>query len=62
MSMKYLGKMLDIHCGGTDHIDVHHTNEIAQSEGRNGKTVFPILDAWGLFNHCWREEDGQKRR
>ncbi len=32
MSMKYLGQTLDIHCGGIDHIPVHHTNEIAQSE------------------------------
>ena len=32
MSMKYLGETLDIHCGGIDHIPVHHTNEIAQSE------------------------------
>jgi cysteinyl-tRNA synthetase len=32
MSMKYLGETFDIHCGGIDHIPVHHTNEIAQSE------------------------------
>lgn len=32
MSMKYLGEIFDIHCGGVDHIPVHHTNEIAQSE------------------------------
>lgn len=30
-----LGKHIDIHTGGTDHIPVHHTNEIAQSEGAN---------------------------
>ena len=36
MSMKYLGKEFDIHCGGVDHIGVHHTNEIAQSEAANG--------------------------
>ena len=40
MSMKYLGAQLDIHCGGTDHIDVHHTNEIAQSEAATGKPFF----------------------
>lgn len=40
MSMKYLGDMLDIHCGGTDHVDVHHTNEIAQSEAATGKPFF----------------------
>ena len=32
MSIKYLGKVFDIHTGGVDHIPVHHTNEIAQSE------------------------------
>ncbi len=37
MSMKYLGEHFDIHCGGVDHIPVHHTNEIAQSEGATGK-------------------------
>ena len=33
MSMKYLGRHFDIHTGGIDHIPIHHTNEIAQSEG-----------------------------
>ena len=32
MAMKYLGEHIDIHCGGIDHIPVHHTNEITQSE------------------------------
>ena len=40
MSMKFLKDRLDIHCGGTDHIDVHHTNEIAQSEAATGKPFF----------------------
>lgn len=37
MSMKYLGEQFDIHCGGIDHIPVHHTNEMAQSEAATGK-------------------------
>ncbi len=37
MSMEYLGNTLDIHTGGIDHIPVHHTNEIAQSEGATGE-------------------------
>ncbi|MCK9554218.1 cysteine--tRNA ligase [bacterium] len=37
MSVKYLGECIDIHCGGIDHINVHHTNEIAQSEAATGK-------------------------
>jgi len=37
MSIKYLGETFDIHCGGIDHIPVHHTNEIAQSECATGK-------------------------
>ena len=35
MSKKYLGNTLDIHMGGIEHIPVHHTNEIAQSESAN---------------------------
>ncbi|MEK7188618.1 MAG: cysteine--tRNA ligase [Patescibacteria group bacterium] len=37
MSMKYLGETIDIHTGGIDHIPIHHTNEIAQSEAATGK-------------------------
>lgn len=37
MSMKYLGESFDIHAGGIDHVPVHHTNEIAQSEAATGK-------------------------
>jgi cysteinyl-tRNA synthetase len=37
MAIKYLGETLDIHTGGIDHIPVHHTNEIAQSEAATGK-------------------------
>jgi cysteinyl-tRNA synthetase len=40
MSMKFLGDQLDIHCGGIDHIDIHHTNEIAQSEAATGRKFF----------------------
>lgn len=37
MSVKYLGETFDIHAGGIDHIPIHHTNEIAQSEAATGK-------------------------
>jgi cysteinyl-tRNA synthetase len=37
MSMRYLGETFDIHAGGIDHVPVHHTNEIAQSEAATGK-------------------------
>jgi cysteinyl-tRNA synthetase len=37
MSMKYLGEQFDIHTGGIDHIPIHHTNEIAQSEAATGR-------------------------
>lgn len=36
MANKYLGKTIDIHCGGQDLIFPHHENEIAQSECANG--------------------------
>lgn len=38
MALKFLGEQIDIHTGGVDHINVHHTNEIAQSENFTGKT------------------------
>ena len=43
ISSKYLGQPFDIHAGGIDHINVHHTNEIAQSEGAHGK---PLARVW----------------
>lgn len=48
MSMKYLGSTLDIHTGGIDHIPVHHTNEIAQSEAATGKR---FANYWLHSNH-----------
>jgi len=36
MSARYLGPFFDIHTGGEDHISVHHTNEIAQTEACHG--------------------------
>lgn len=48
MAMKYLGETLDIHAGGIDHIPVHHTNEIAQSEGATGQ---PFSNYWMHANH-----------
>lgn len=44
MSTKYLGAPFDIHTGGIDHIAVHHTNEIAQSEC--GLDVHPWVRFW----------------
>lgn len=44
MAMKYLGEQFDIHCGGVDHIPVHHTNEIAQTESATGK--IPWVQYW----------------
>jgi len=47
MSSKYLGEQFDIHTGGEDHIHIHHTNEIAQSEVAFGKK--PWVKYW---MHC----------
>jgi cysteinyl-tRNA synthetase len=44
MSIKYLGEQFDIHAGGIDHISIHHTNEIAQSEAATGK--HPWVKYW----------------
>lgn len=38
MNRRYLGKTIDIHCGGKDLVFPHHENEIAQSECANGCT------------------------
>lgn len=43
MVNKYLGKTIDIHCGGQDLIFPHHENEIAQSECCNG---VPFANYW----------------
>ena len=55
ISMKYLGQTIDIHCGGIDHIPIHHTNEIAQSEAATGKR---FVNHWMHSNHI--TIDGQK--
>jgi cysteinyl-tRNA synthetase len=44
MSVKYLGEQFDLHAGGIDHISIHHTNEIAQSEAATGK--HPWVKYW----------------
>lgn len=43
LSTKFLGQPFDIHTGGIDHIPLHHTNEIAQSEAAYGK---PLANYW----------------
>jgi len=43
MAKKNLGDTIDIHMGGIEHIPVHHTNEIAQSENANG---VPYVNYW----------------
>lgn len=55
MSMKYLGKTIDIHTGGIDHIPVHHENEIAQSEAANDA---PFVHYW--MHYHFLQVEGQK--
>lgn len=47
-----LGDTIDIHAGGIDHIPVHHTNEIAQTESLTGK---PFAHYWIHNNHMMIE-------
>lgn len=54
MAGKYLGETIDIHAGGIDHLPVHHTNEIAQSEGATGK---PFAHYWMHTNHILVENE-----
>lgn len=56
MSMKYLGEQFTIHTGGIDHIPIHHTNEIAQSEAATGKK--PFVRFW--VHHNFLKVDDQK--
>ena len=55
MSMKYLGKTIDLHTGGEDHIPLHHENEIAQSEAATG---VPFVKHWVHFSFL--QVNGQK--
>lgn len=55
MSRKYLGDTFDIHCGGIDHVPIHHTNEIAQSEACTGK---PFAHYW-MHGAFLEEESGK---
>jgi cysteinyl-tRNA synthetase len=48
MAMSILGPTIDIHTGGIDHIPVHHTNEIAQSESASGQK---FANFWLHNNH-----------
>jgi len=55
MSVKYLGKTFDLHCGGVDNIFPHHENEIAQSEAANG---VKFVNTWLHCHHL--VVDGEK--
>lgn len=55
MAMSILGPTIDIHTGGIDHIPVHHTNEIAQSEAASGQR---FANFWLHNNHI--KVDGGK--
>ena len=56
MAIKGLGaETLDIHTGGIDHISIHHTNEIAQSESATGKQ---FVNYW--VHHNFLLVNGQK--
>ncbi len=48
MSTMHLGQPFDIHTGGIEHIPIHHTNEIAQSEAAYGK---PLSNYWLHHEH-----------
>ncbi|MCI0472541.1 MAG: cysteine--tRNA ligase, partial [Ignavibacteria bacterium] len=55
MSIKFLGNHFDIHCGGVDHIPIHHTNEIAQAEACTGEK---FVNYW-LHGEFLIEEKGK---
>lgn len=55
IAMQGLGEQIDLHTGGIDHIPVHHTNEIAQTEALTGKT---FVNYW--FHNNFIKIDGTK--
>jgi len=55
MSAKFLGQPFDIHTGGIDHIQIHHNNEIAQSEAAHNEHQ---ANYWMHVNHLIL--DGEK--
>jgi cysteinyl-tRNA synthetase len=55
MAMSILGATIDIHTGGIDHIPVHHTNEIAQSEAASGQ----IFARYWLHNNHLKIDGGK---
>ena len=61
MSLHFLKDHLDIHCGAVDHINIHHTNEIAQSEAATGK---PFFNYWlhGEFLNIGENEKMSKSK
>jgi len=56
MATALLGKRIDIHTGGEDHIQIHHNNEIAQSECANG--VAPFATVW--MHNAFISIEGEK--
>ncbi|RMD45863.1 cysteine--tRNA ligase [Candidatus Pacearchaeota archaeon] len=55
MAIEYLGKRIDIHTGGEDHIHIHHENEIAQSEAALG--VHPWVNFWMHVGFLLKEKE-----
>lgn len=49
MVRRFLGKTIDIHCGGQDLIFPHHENEIAQSESLQRRSLCALLDAQRIY-------------
>lgn len=56
ISLKNFGPHLDIHCGGVDHIPVHHTNEIAQTEAYTGENW---VDYWWHGDFLLDKDNGK---
>lgn len=56
MSTRYLGERFDVHTGGVEHVKVHHTNEIAQSEC--ALDVHPWVNVW--MHEDWIVFQGEK--
>ena len=57
MAMKHLGNKIDIHTGGIDHISIHHTNEIAQTEVLTNDS---FVNYWMHVNFLQLQNDNEE--
>lgn len=61
MILKLLGQQIDIHTGGIDHIPVHHTNEIAQTEAYTGQKFANFWLHVNFLTPAFKNDDEEEK-